>query len=151
MDERSTISLIRDVADLLENIAAGPLHTPALYSTFLKALISVQVDGQAMPSQDSPRLGPSLSSPEHSGETLNGESAQNGLDARGGLNLFGANFDGVLSPPEFNFNSEMGPATDITTFPPTMAPTNSHDDVSGMLSMDSILSNGFWDSVLVPG
>lgn len=103
---------------------------------------------------DSPRIGPSLTHAEHLGEdghTLNGESTQNGLDGRNGLNLFGASLDGIMSPPEFNFNGEMGPAADISTFPPTMAPTNSHDDVSGMLSMDSILSNGFWDSVLVPG
>jgi len=50
---------------------------------------------------------------------------------------------------EFHFASEMGPVADMSTFPPTMA--NSQPDDLGMLSMDSILSSGFWDNVLVPG
>ena len=52
---------------------------------------------------------------------------------------------------EFQFNSEMGPVADISTFPPTMANSTADDNFSGMMSMDSILSNNFWDSVLVPG
>jgi hypothetical protein len=52
---------------------------------------------------------------------------------------------------EFQFDSEMGPVIDISTFPPTMANSTADDNFAGMLSMDSILSNNFWDSVLVPG
>jgi hypothetical protein len=52
---------------------------------------------------------------------------------------------------EFQFDSEMGPVADITTFPPTMANLTTDDNFGGMMSMDSILSNNFWDSVLVPG
>lgn len=52
---------------------------------------------------------------------------------------------------EFQFDSEMGRAIDISTFPPTMANSTADDSFAGMLSMDSILSNNFWDSVLVPG
>jgi len=55
---------------------------------------------------------------------------------------------------EFHFESEMGPATDITTFPPTMAvPPNSGEDSAMMsgLTMENILSSGFWDNMLVPG
>lgn len=44
----------------------------------------------------------------------------------------------------------MGPVADISTFPPTMAPSPTQLDMS-MLSMDSILSADFWDNVLVPG
>jgi hypothetical protein len=51
---------------------------------------------------------------------------------------------------EFQFESEMGPAADISTFPPTMAPLSSEDSV-GMLTMENIFSSGFWDSMLVPG
>lgn len=50
---------------------------------------------------------------------------------------------------EFQFDSEMGPVADMSTFPPTMA--TAEDNATGMLSMDSILSGNFWDSVLVPG
>lgn len=51
---------------------------------------------------------------------------------------------------EFNFNSEMGPVADMSTFPPTMAPMPT-DDASAGMTMDNILSSGFWDSMLVPG
>ena len=65
--------------------------------------------------------------------------------------VLGSNHDGTATPIGFQSNSEMGPVADMSTFPPTMAPTSAQDDSSGMLSMDSILSTGFWDSVLVPG
>jgi hypothetical protein len=51
---------------------------------------------------------------------------------------------------EFQFESEMGPVADISTFPPTMAPNPAQNSM-GSLTMDNILSSGFWDSVLVPG
>jgi hypothetical protein len=51
---------------------------------------------------------------------------------------------------EFQFNSEMGPVADITTFPPTMAPYPPEDSMNA-LSVENILSSGFWDSMLVPG
>lgn len=53
---------------------------------------------------------------------------------------------------EFQFEGEMGPVADMSTFPPTMATVPSDDhNMSSMMSMDSILTSGFWDSVLVPG
>lgn len=53
---------------------------------------------------------------------------------------------------EFQFDSEMGPVADMSTFPPTMAAYAAADDsMNGMMSMDSIFSTNFWDSVLVPG
>jgi hypothetical protein len=55
---------------------------------------------------------------------------------------------------EFNFASEMGPVADMSTFPPTMAaPPNPTGDGSMMMgmTMENILSSGFWDSMLVPG
>jgi hypothetical protein len=51
---------------------------------------------------------------------------------------------------EFQFDSEMGPVADISTFPPTMAPYPPQDSM-GTLSVENILSSGFWDSMLVPG
>lgn len=51
---------------------------------------------------------------------------------------------------EFQFDSEMGPVADISTFPPTMAPYPPEDSM-GTLAVDNILSSGFWDSMLVPG
>ena len=150
-DEKKTIAMVRDVADLLESIAAGPLHTPALYSSFLNALISSQADGQTpTPASESANQKPDSGAPRPSG---NGDQPQPQATSGepGGFNLMSGNFDASLSGPEFNFNSEMGPVMDITTFPPTMAPSEQSGDMSGMMTMDSILSSGFWDSVLVPG
>lgn len=54
--------------------------------------------------------------------------------------------DGII---DYQFASEMGPVADMSTFPPTMAVALPQDD--GLFSMENFLSNGFWDSVLVPG
>lgn len=143
--------MVKDVADLLESIAAGPLHTPALYSTFLNALISSQTDDQtptatsefANPKPDPGATRSSVDGGQPQPLTSSGEP--------GGFNLMSGSFDASLSGQEFNFNSEMGPAVDLTTFPPTMAPVDQTADMAGMMTMDSILSSGFWDSVLVPG
>jgi hypothetical protein len=71
------------------------------------------------------------------------------------LHLFGdtgnsGNGNGNFMLNEFQFDSEMGPVADISTFPPTMAPHPSEDSL-GVLTMENILSSGFWDSMLVPG
>lgn len=58
--------------------------------------------------------------------------------------------DTIHTLSEFQFEGEMGPVADVSTFPPTMAPDPMEDPVSGM-TMDSIFSSNFWDSVLVPG
>lgn len=149
VDEKSTLALIQEVADLLEGIAAGPLHTPALYSALLRALVSVQMGEQAG-GGDSPRpednqghIGDSSALDATANQMTNGSDASQGF--------LGSGFDGPMSPLGFQGNSEMGPVADMSTFPPTMAPTNPNGDASGMLSMDSILSTNFWDSVLVPG
>jgi hypothetical protein len=138
-NEQSMISLVCDVADTLEEIAANQHHTPALYSVFLKAVIAAKTENSAeggMSGQgDSANLGSNLSM----GPPSSSASANQGM-----------NNEGVVFSDDFHFDSEMGPVADISTFPPTMA-SNPSDDTLGMLSMDSILSGGFWDSVLVPG
>jgi len=53
------------------------------------------------------------------------------------------------------YNGEMGQAQvqDISTFPPTFAPQPevNNSEYSNIFSMDNILGDGFWDSVLIPG
>lgn len=149
-NERSILSLVNEVADVLDNVAANPLHTPALYSGFLRALISARWD-----------LSPSNS--VSNGDTdekpqlpLEGEQVD---DAQGEVptpisyvqqqqQSYGQDTSYLLN--EFQFDSEMGPVADITTFPPTMAPYPSEESM-GALTVDNILSSGFWDSMLVPG
>lgn len=132
--EQKTIAIVTDVANTFDSVAVGPLHTPALYSCFLRALVNSRTDGSA--SQDDgegPLADPSAAFAAH----MNGH-------ANGSL-LMSAD---VLE--NFAYTGEMGPVMDISTFPPTMAPTPAGMDMS-MMSMDSILSSDFWDSVLVPG
>jgi hypothetical protein len=145
------------VADVLESIAANQLHTPALYSGFLRALISARVDPS---SSSSGNMSPS----SQGGDAGNDNGGMGGSGTGGGgtptspgdgtiPNTFAGYMNGhggdtILN--EFHFDGEMGPVADMSTFPPTMA-MNQPDDNVGMLSMDSILSNGFWDSVLMPG
>ncbi|EPQ57784.1 hypothetical protein GLOTRDRAFT_71665 [Gloeophyllum trabeum ATCC 11539] len=141
--EQSTLSLVKDVADLLENIAASPMHTPHLYSVFLRALLSARTDNSSG----------DASSGGHNGTHLNGDTTPNHKSANDPFSALGGDHQhqhhGSLS--DFQFGGEMGPAVDITTFPPTMAPSHASEDANGMLSIDSILSTGFWDNVLIPG
>lgn len=160
--EKSTFDIVKDVADLLERISADPLHTPALYSTFLRALIAARADGPSQVQPSSPQGELPLRSNARSGQPYDSHHPVNGDDVHGhhsqfhshtdfgSPNILGGGLDATPSA-EFQFNGEMGPVVDISTFPPTMAPIHSNDHASGMLSMDSILSSGFWDSVLVPG
>ena len=177
-NEQKTLDLVRDVADTLDNIAANPLHTPALYSGFLRALISAKLDQQQQPSShhslngDEKMISASLSDggeqqlqqqlqqqaqlqQQHQLGAADGDAhTPNSYSHHGNaLHLFGGGdggHNGNFMLNEFQFESEMGPVADISTFPPTMAPHPSEDSL-GALTMENILSSGFWDSMLVPG
>jgi hypothetical protein len=123
--------LVKDVAETFNNISAGQSHTPSLYSVFLRALLAAKTEP---PSEAASDLGDNEAVPQ-----MNGNPDQRQV----------SNAEPYHLMSEFHFASEMGPVADLSTFPPTMA-TAQPDDL-GMLSMDSILSGGFWDSVLVPG
>ncbi|KAH9843128.1 uncharacterized protein C8Q71DRAFT_699738 [Rhodofomes roseus] len=152
--EQKTITVIQRVADAFESVAVASLHTPALYSVFLRALISART-GAEVPLTTNAH-GPSAVQPSEAHEeatsTATDESASRDMDL--------SQQDGHVAqlPPAhgpdpfagFFSNGEMGPVADMSTFPPTMAPNPSLPDMS-MMSMDSILSADFWDSMLVPG
>lgn len=183
---------MRDVADVLQNLAASATHTPALYAAFLRALISAKlepqgtaVNGEAkqedtMATADNVQGEPitisiisspgvpetsstNLASP--SADSANTSTSPNPVSAFSnnttinqtvpGTNPSTAGYyqDPNLFMNEFHFESEMGPVQDISTFPPTMAPSNPAEDgtMIGGLTMENILSSGFWDSMLVPG
>jgi hypothetical protein len=135
-----TVALVRDVADVLERIAVNPQHTPALYSGFLRALIAAKADS-APPSRSELAQPPSDMTSETNGDLQSSLGGQLNSNGHG---------EPQFMMDDFHFASEMGPVADMSTFPPTMM-ASSPMDHSGMLSMDSMLSNGFWDSVLVPG
>ncbi len=155
-NEAKTLSLVNDIANLLGEIATSPQHTPALYSAFLKALMVAKGVGSQLAS---PRG--SVMTPVHQyGESMDSEretvfststdgeslqrSAHHVHDLAQGLD--------VSYFSDYNLTGEMGPASDISTFPPTMASTPGPfvDDAS-ILSMDSIVTPNFWDNLLIPG
>ncbi|KAG1734300.1 fungal-specific transcription factor domain-containing protein [Suillus lakei] len=142
-NEQNIIDLVKDVANVLAEVAVNSHHAPALYSTFLRALITARTDSPPEPEE--------VSSGDQSDNMSHGDMANNMNNSA----LFGGNpamgMNGTNGMSDYSFASEMGPVADISTFPPTMADMPSSDEHMGMLSMENILSNGFWDSVLVPG
>ncbi|KAF8330686.1 hypothetical protein F5887DRAFT_1081526 [Amanita rubescens] len=138
-NEQSTLQMVRDVVDTLETSAASQLHTHALYSVFLRALISARIDQN------------------NAGEPMKDEVTNLDHIPSHGMHQQTGGIPQAAYPSEptylmeFNFNSEMGPVADMSTFPPTMAPMPVEDHSSVGMTMDNILSSGFWDSMLVPG
>ncbi|TFK30236.1 hypothetical protein FA15DRAFT_581395 [Coprinopsis marcescibilis] len=159
-NEQETLQLVKDVADVLDKIAANPLHTPALYSGFLRALISAKLEPQTFDE-----------AAHHDSKPFSEESEANAPSQALASGTQGLHQNGFAHPPpptqqspfhqhgdgsgfalsEFQFDGEMGPVADISTFPPTMAPPPPVDEAVGALTMENILSSGFWDSMLVPG
>ncbi|KAI0315247.1 fungal-specific transcription factor domain-containing protein [Amylostereum chailletii] len=147
--EVDILAMVKDVADTFDSVAADPLHTPALYSVFLRALLSAKTDPPPEDASSHQHHGNPSSSTGNGTMSMNGNAGltDGALGGTHGLSEVG------YALPDFQFASEMGPVADISTFPPTMASSRPEDDpmANGMLSMDSILSGGFWDNVLVPG
>jgi len=169
MNEEKTIKLVKELADTLENVAVGHLHTPRLYSTFLKAVIAsktgatVNGEKEGVESGDpsEPPTSPSIihTSPSASIQSPHPPQQQAGAQLEMISPLPAVTelapipvpppTNGVFPNYDFYFQNdgEMGTPVDISTFPPTMA---DHDQ-SWSLSVDNIFPNTFWDNVLVPG
>lgn len=150
IDEQKTINLVKETADLLEAVAASPMHTPALYSVFLRALIAAKKTAapNTTNSKDSPQFDGDPAPVQGAPNSYQGFSSSTAV--AGSNSGLGANGNGYQSLNEFQFDGEMGPVVDMTTFPPTMAEQNDQS-VTSPMSFDHIFSGGFWDSVLVPG
>lgn len=156
--ERKTIAIVQDIANVLEQIAANPYHTPALYSTFLRALITAKKDAVTAP--PSPRQGNSRDEgstsedhmQSHNGPTISPDEPMMGdATALGlGLKLFPPTGDGVLSSSDFLHTGDPAPQLD-ESFPPQLHGQVGADDAGASLGMEQMFSNGFWDSMLMPG
>ncbi|KAF5373845.1 hypothetical protein D9758_000913 [Tetrapyrgos nigripes] len=154
-NEHQTISLVNDVADVLESISVNPTHTPALYAAFLKALISAKTEPSSSSAEAGASTGTGIDGHGHAQGSGNITADDTVFISGAGAHAqghFGSEIkeSGGMFPAEFSFEGEMGPVVDMSTFPPTMGPNPVEDNSSG-LPMDSILSSDFWDSVLVPG
>lgn len=140
---------MQDVADTLESIAANPTHTPALYSTFLRALLSAKSNIGNKDDNDDTGI-------NNDATSAHGSYQNPSLGDMRPPSAYGQQYLNYSAEPsyllnEFQFESEMGPVADMSTFPPTMAPNPSEHSSMASLTMDSVLSSAFWDSVLVPG
>ena len=172
MDEEKTIKLVKELADTLENVAVGPLHTPRLYSTFLRAVIASKtgtvVNGEKEGFENGESSEPPTSPSIHTSPSVSIQSPhlqQQPQQPGTQLDMISPNLPpGELAPPMqppptnglyqgydyyFQNDGEMGTVVDISTFPPTMAEPDQSSWPS--LSVDNIFSNTFWGDVLVPG
>ncbi|KAF7986615.1 hypothetical protein HWV62_26410 [Athelia sp. TMB] len=154
-NEHKTYNLVKDVADTMEGVAANPHHSPALYSSLIRALVNSRIKESAEASGNNgqaldPNANVSLNG--HGNGTVDGDMSNMGtfMNPPPVPNGHSSQNNGPDLLNEFQFDSEMGPVADMSTFPPTMAAADDGTS-SEMMSMDSILSGNFWDSVLVPG
>ncbi|KAI0636582.1 fungal-specific transcription factor domain-containing protein [Trametes polyzona] len=160
--EQKTVAIVNDVANVFEQVAVNQLHTPALYSCFLRALISARTDANANshPPSTSSTVSTGQEQPQTNGESSTSHDVpvasgsghahiQTHTLTNGHAQSSANTVDALLD--NFAYSGEMGPVADMSTFPPTMAPAPQNGMDMNMLSMDSILSADFWDSVLLPG
>ncbi|KAG8747559.1 hypothetical protein FRC10_000695 [Ceratobasidium sp. 414] len=155
-NELKTLPIVQEVADVLEKIAANPYHTPALYSTFLRALINAKKDAVTAP--PSPRQGSHGQSTaaedrgQQTGPTISPDEPMGDPVAFGmGLKLFPPTGDGALSSSDFLHTGDSGVPQLDESFPPQLHDHGGVDDAAMSLGMEHMFSNGFWDSVLMPG
>ncbi|SCV73842.1 BQ2448_6272 [Microbotryum intermedium] len=130
IDEESAIRLVRNVAETFERAAIDDTHTPALYASFLRALIDNKLNtGRTAPGS---RAATRPSSPAH------GVSS-----TMGGV---GVAMEAYLKS---RANSPGGEGLEGAGGSEHHSTNNEHFD---SLAMDSMLSNGgFWDNMLMPG
>jgi len=154
-NQERTIALVNDVADTLESVAASASHTPALYSTFLRAVASARTSGPSVPASPRPTTGDGRMT-MNNGESPLDQVSGPAAGVYGDEHQFG---DGALGlkmfPPAPHISNEVswnhdGSGAEMDLQPSAFNPQQTMDDFSSM-SMDSILSGGFWDNVLIPG
>jgi hypothetical protein len=151
-NEAKTLGLVNDIADLLGDIATGPQHTPALYSAFLKALIKAKGATSQAASPSIARSAAMNDSANSSGGIKepvlvpNAEPEGNSA-ATPGLQFSSQGLD-FAHFSDYNLG-EMGPSVEPASVAPT--PRMSLDDTSNVLSVDSVLTPHFWDSIIFPG
>ena len=163
-DQQKTLSLVKDVADTLDGIAVNGQHTPALYSSFIRALVNAKMEANQSQMNNDGGLQGGMDGAANTNEAAANNNMQDPaqMSSSGSYqqqvpNGYGQHLSSYLPEPsyllgsEYQFGeSEMGPVADMSTFPPTMAPLPSNETMGGT-TVDNILTTGFWDSFLVPG
>ncbi|QRV72781.1 Fungal specific transcription factor domain [Ceratobasidium sp. AG-Ba] len=153
-NESKTLPIVQEIAEVLEKIAANPYHTPALYSTFLRALINAKKDAvTAPPSPGQNSRDRSIGAEDqsqHTGPTISPDDPMSDPVTLGmGLRMFPPTGDGALSSSDFLHTGDSVPQLD-ESFPPQLHGHGGTDDLMPS-GMEHIFANGFWDNVLMPG
>jgi hypothetical protein len=158
VDEEKTLNFITDTADVFESVAASPLHTPALYSVFLRALVSAKKNSFMAPADGETDSFDEETTPGAEDGLTTDPGVQSSYSGYRTTSVAGSNHSSTVGSgysslmKEFQLDSEMGPAMDISTFPPTMVDQPPQDQsLHSPLSLDNIFPEEFWDTVLVPG
>ena len=165
-DESKILALVADIAETFDKVAVNKYHTPHLYSVFLRALLASKLD-HSQPG--SPRLAGSKGSnagpviaPNDPSMVMNGSAYSSTLESPSrtsftntsdmfGLEMYrslGENY-GDMSNYVNPFDMSSAQAADAAQPVNGEAPTG--NDPNAPMSLDSFLSSGFWDSMLVPG
>jgi hypothetical protein len=175
-DEQRTLTLVNDVIDTLQSVAVSPSHTPALYSAFLRAVVSsrTSTSGHSSPRSATangcvalPPMNPHAHRHDLSGSPLEmgsdpgagvfGDEHQHG-DGALGLKMFPPHsatpgsdppWDNIPATPALVHEDEETDLQNALSFQ-VPAQFTSVDDF-GSMSMDNIFSGGFWANILIPG
>ncbi|KZP01066.1 hypothetical protein CALVIDRAFT_475249 [Calocera viscosa TUFC12733] len=143
------IKNVRDAADVLAKVAVNKYHTPALYAAFLRALINVR-DGTSGPATRHTSVAPTTPAPPP-------QNAGSTTEVSEQLSPFGEmNGDGQgVPPPAAPVQDSAHVPTDFGdyTFGAGFGGTGTEVDELGNLNgpFGGILTDAFWDSVLIPG
>lgn len=169
-DESKILSLVSDMAETFDKVAVNKYHTPHLYGVFLRALLASKLD-HSQPS--SPRLaaasklstqGPVITANDPA-MMMNGSAYSTGMESPsrstfGNTNdMFGLEMYKSLGENYGDMSNFVNPFDMPTQAATTTADSMQHfsaettlgADPNVPMSLDSFLSAGFWDSMLVPG
>jgi hypothetical protein len=166
-DESKILALVADIAETFDKVAVNKYHTPHLYSVFLRALLASKLD-QSQPG--SPRLGgtkggntggPVIAANDPS-MVMSGSTYSSALESPSrtsftntsdmfGLEMYRSLGENYGDMSNFVNPFDMSSAQPSDAAQPANAETPTGNDPNAPMSLDSFLSAGFWDSMLVPG
>lgn len=160
-DEESVLSVVTEGAELLESVAMGPTHTPALYASFLRALLQSRLERTA--------TNRSGATTPHRSRAASPRSSRENSDEIGDSQ---ANMDYKVeqedAPPSAmpasvfsSLGRSMGGGNANNWPPDQAAMLNGFVDInnagsskaaqSSSLTVDQLLNESFWGSLLPPG
>lgn len=163
--ESKILALVEEMAETLQAVAVNKYHTPYLYSVFLRALLTSKMEG-SRPGSPRPTTsaGPVISANDTAmmtnlsypqgpeSPTRNGFSNTNdmfGLEMYKSLGENYGDMSGFVNP--FDMSTPAQNTTGTGDLLGHFSGNNMGVDPNAPMSLDSFLSAGFWDSMLVPG